>query len=164
MSVSPVLRVPEREHDVWAEADIMRIARALREGRQESTFEIAEEAMRPPFSVIVAATNDQTNTKIIVMGMGLSLTDSYLQQRVMRFEGKRSRLVTDPPPTENVDLVFNSLYWLAGREDLIAAGPAPVPRVGPIEETTQRNLWIAVFAWAFVILIAGGVVMMVRRK
>jgi len=164
VKVDPILTVPETSHDMWAEKDILRIATVLREGRQDSTFTIAPDAMRPPFPVMVAVENETQKSKIVVAGNGLCYSDGYLAQRVMRFEGEGARVVTDPPPTENADLLMNMLYWLSDRPELIASGPAPVPVIGTIDVASRRSLWMVTVGWAFIVLIAGGVVMHVRRK
>jgi hypothetical protein len=185
VDIDKVLVVPAEARDMWGEDDVMRIVRALSEGRDESTFEIGEGAKMPPFSVMLAArklngdseeaaaeatdtqpaeAGDSAKSKIVVIGSGATLRDDYLQRRVARLEGKRARLVTDPPPTENADLAINALYWLADRPDMIASGPAPVPRIGLVEAKTKRNLWLLTFGWATAFLIVGGIVMMGRRK
>jgi len=72
--------------------------------------------------------------------------------------------VTDPPPTENVELFTNALYWLGGKTDLIAAGPEDVPIVGPIAESSKNRLWGITMGWALAVLVIGGAVMFVRRR
>ncbi|HOW72479.1 MAG TPA: hypothetical protein PKY77_17915, partial [Phycisphaerae bacterium] len=118
----------------------------------------------PPFSVSVAATNSKTKSKIVVLGSGLAISDQYLERRVVRFGGKGTRLMTDPPPTENVELLANALYWLVDRPELIAAGPAVVPRVEQLSDAKSATVKVVSFGWAAVVLAVGGVVMMVRRK
>jgi hypothetical protein len=63
-----------------------------------------------------------------------------------------------------MDLVTNAVYWLADRENLIAAGPAEFPRVEPISDGKRTTLQLTVVGWACVVLIAGGAMWMVRRK
>ncbi len=164
VKVDPVLEAPRGSTDVWAEQDIERIFVALQSGSRDGSFTRSDEAWEPPFPVVVAGENSETKSKIVVMGGGLSLRDDYLQQRVVRFGEKGTRLMTDPPPTENVDLFANALYWLADRPDLIAAGPAEVPVVGPIEPGSRNFLWVMNFAWAVAALAVGGIMWFVRRK
>ena len=99
-----------------------------------------------------------------MLGTGFSIVDDYLQNRVQRIEGKNARLVMDPPPVELTDLYQNTVYWLAGREDLIAAGPVSVPMVPAIESSGRSLINGVSLGWAFFVLLAGGMVMMVRRK
>jgi len=165
VKVSPVLEVPASAQDIWADPDIGRIIRPLREGLRDTSFTKGERAMNSPFPVIVTSENEKTNGKIVVMGMGFSFIDAFLSRPIPRLEAKKTvTLTTDPPPTENVDLALNSLYWLAGKPSMIAAGPAPIPLVGPIEPGDQGSIWAISVGWAFAVLILGGVVMFVRRK
>ena len=165
VKVEPVLKAPET-NDVWAESDIMRIMMVIREGRDDSTFTMSEKAIRPPFSIVQAAENTKTGAKIVVMGAGYSFVDGYLSRGVPRLQGKQARVAfsTDPPPTENVDLMLNAAYWLAGKPELIAAGPAPVPRITSVEPERKNVVWVLTAAWALAVLVLGGVMMFIRRK
>jgi len=191
VEIAEVLEVPAGTTDIWAEGDVRRIFMALQRGTQDGSFTRSEQALAPPFSVILAATKQiaadepdkqevdeqakpeesaseadasQACSKVVVMGNGLSLRDDFLQQRVVRFGGKGARLVTDPPPTENMDLFVNALCWLADKPGLIAAGPAEVPVVAAIEPGSRRSVWLVTTGWAFAALVVGGVMMMIRRK
>jgi len=165
VTVSPVLEVPASIQDVWADSDLSRILDALRQGQRDSSFTKSEAAMENGFSVIVASENEKTNSKVVVMGMGISFIDAYVARPVPRLEARKAvTLSTDPPPTENLDLALNTMYWLADQPNMIAAGPAPTPQVGPITSAGQRSAWLISTGWAFAILILGLVVMFVRRK
>jgi len=165
VKVSPVLEVPASIQDVWADSDLSRILDALRQGQRDSSFTKSEAAMENGFSVIVASENEKTNSKVVVMGMGISFIDAYVARPVPRLEARKAvTLSTDPPPTENLDLALNTMYWLADQPNMIAAGPAPTPQVGPITSAGQRSAWLISTGWAFAILILGLVVMFVRRK
>lgn len=165
VEVSPVLEVPSSATDIWADPDISRIFQALREGRSDTTFTKGDDAMTDGFSVIVTSEKQETGGKIVVMGTGFSFIDGYVSRPVPRLEAKKVvTLATDPPPTENIDLMLNTVYWLAGKPELIASGPAPIPLVGPIEPAQARSAWGIAVGWAFAALVAGGVVMFVRRK
>jgi hypothetical protein len=99
------------------------------------------------------------------MGCGASMVGDYLEQAVPRIDSQGEvRLTTEAPPTENAELFVNALYWLGGHENLIAAGPAEVPFVGPITEKSERRLWIITMSWAAAVLVAGGAVMFIRRR
>ena len=164
VKLQPVLEAPKGATDLWAEQDIERIFMALQTGARDGSFTRSEQAVAPPFPVILSGENSDKNSKIVVMGNALSVRDDYLQQRVVRFGEKATRLMTDPPPTENVDLFVNALYWLADRPDLIAAGPAEVPIVGPIEPGSRSFLWFMNFAWTAAVVGAGVIMWFVRRK
>lgn len=163
--VSPVLEVPDSAQDIWADPDISRIFRALREGQRDSSFTKGPDVMDKGFPVAVASENEQTNGKVVVLGMGFSFMDAFVARPVPRLEAKKAvTLSTDPPPMENLDLALNTMYWLADQPDMIAAGPAMIPRVGAIDPNDQRSVWAVSMGWAFAILILGAVVMFVRRK
>jgi len=166
VTVEPLLNVPPELGDIWAASldEIERIVQAIRTGDGSFVRDLSQEKV-PPFSVAVVATNSKTESKVVVLGTGFSVVDGYLQNRVQRIEGgKNARLVMDPPPIELADLYQNTVYWLAGREDLIATGPVSVPMV-PVIEGRSRSLVNGVsLGWAFIVLLAGGMVMIVRRK
>ncbi len=187
VTIESVLEVPANARGIWAEEDVMRIMRALQSGESDSTFTPSDEqSLKPPFSVVVAATKTDSTAdeetaatdsdaetdveetggpaKIVVMGNGRALENNYLSQRVMRFEGRQQRLVTDPPPTENMDLFVNAVYWLADKQDMIASGPATTEFIEPLDNTTKDSLHAMTLGWAGAVLMAGVVVFFVRRK
>lgn len=165
VKVSPVLEVPASAQDIWASSDISQIFRALREGQRDSSFTKGNDVIDGGFPVIVAGENESTKGKVVVMGMGFSFIDAFLTRPVPRLEAKKAvTLSTDPPPTENVDLALNTMYWLADQPKLIAAGPAAIPRIASIDAAEQGSVRIVSLGWAFVALILGAVVMFVRRK
>lgn len=164
VTLASVLDVSGATRDTWAESDLMRIIKAVREGSRDTTFTRSEDAWNPPFPVIMAAENAKSKSRVVVMGTGASLREEYLATQVRRFEGPQARLVSDPPPTENADLFANALYWLANRPELIAAGPADVPVIGPIEDQSRKGLFMATFVWPFLVLMVGLGMWVVRRK
>jgi hypothetical protein len=165
VKVSPVLEVPASAQDIWASSDISQIFKGLREGLRDSSFTKGKDVMDKGFSVIAASENEKTKGKIVVMGMGFSFIDAFLSRPVPRLEAKKAvTLSTDPPPTENLDLALNSLFWLADQPKLIASGPALTPLIGPIAQGEQRSVYIVSLGWAFAALILGAAVMFVRRK
>jgi hypothetical protein len=165
VNIEPILQVPDQP-DIWAEGNIRPIIEAFLTGEQNSTFTRSEESKDPPFPVMVAAKNSQTDARTVVLGNGMCYRDDYLERRVMDTQGEDQVVVTAPPPTENVELLTNAVYWLCGPkgEELIASGPAEVPRVPAIDKENKRQLWAIATIWAFVILIVGGIVMMIRRR
>lgn len=165
VKVTPVLEVPKNADGLWAEGDLTPMMKVFSERSKGGLFAPSEKAVLPPFPVILAAENSKTESKIVVMGNGMSFVGDYLERPVPRLE-KEGEITfsADPPPTENAELFANTLYWLAGKPDLIGAGPADVPFVGPIAESTERNLWFITMGWAMAVLVAGAAVMFVRRK
>jgi hypothetical protein len=165
VTFEPVLEVPGKAQDMWAEGDFAPIIKALRERSKDTMFARSSDVKEPPFPVIAAAENKKTNNRVVVMGIGASLLENYLEAAVPRIDAKGEvRLVTDPPPTENVELFANALYWLGGKTELIAAGPADVPIVGPIADSSKQRLWGITMGWALAVLVIGGAVMFIRRR
>ncbi|MHC4798768.1 MAG: hypothetical protein ACYTF1_19200, partial [Planctomycetota bacterium] len=167
ITVDTILELPLTKHNIWAEngEGITRIFTELRSGKYNGAFiKNQSTAWDPPFSVILSAANSKTGGKIVVMGTGISLAEFYIQNRVPRFEGDRSKLVTDPPPRENLDLFLNTLYSLSDKEELIAAGPASVRLIEPIANKAQRTLWLTSATWSLLVVVVGGLVLFVRRK
>jgi hypothetical protein len=165
VNVSPVLEIPSNAAGMWAEGDVMPIVKALNERLKDTTFAPSEKTKKPPFSVMLAAENKKSQSKIVVMGMGASMVGNYLDAPVPRIDTRGEvRLTTESPPVENAELFTNALYWLGGQEKLIAAGPAEVPFVGPITEASEKRLWVITMCWAAAVLVVGGAVMFVRRR
>lgn len=115
----------------------------------------------PPFGAIVAAKNAEGG-KVVVFGSGASFVTDYLMQPILRQEN--GRVTFDPPPTANIDLMVNALYWLLGKESLIGSGPVVAAAIEPVSEPTRRWLGAGVTAWALLALCAGATVLFVRRK
>jgi len=101
--------------------------------------------------------------RIVVMGMGMSFMDGYMDRPAGggADDGRRA----SDPPRANADLVINSIYWLVGREDLIASGP---PQAKPIRTMSGRRLAVlqllCVVVLPALVLGAGGLVLAVRRR
>lgn len=165
VKLDPVLTVPP-SNDVWAQKDIRPIIRAFFSGEQGTTFAKGDETLDGPFPVIVAGENSETQARTVVMGNAMSYRDDYLSRRVVNTRGEQQVVVTTAPPVENLELLTNALYWLSGDlgENLIAAGPAEVPLVPHIEARTKTYLWGISAGWAFVVLIAGGLIMLIRKR
>ncbi len=165
VKITEVLAVDASERDVWAESNegIERIGSALSSGI-DSFEKNPRTSKEPPFSVILAAENTETKSRILVMGNSYSFMDYHVTRRVPRLEGDRSKLILAEPPTENLDIMVNAAYWLSDHKDLIAAGPADVPIVPSMEVKAQNTLWLVSIGWALAALVAGGAVMIIRRK
>ncbi len=178
--VEPVLVVPNNP-DIWAENDLDPIIRAVLSGERNSTFTRGTAAMSPPFPVILAvekkssaaksATDQPAATqpaepvsRAVVMGTGLSIIDGYVDRRILVSRGQEQVLVSEPAPTENLDLFVNALYWLANRPELIAAGPIDIPLVPAVEPEKYTWLWVLCVGWAGVVLVFGIVMMVIRAR
>ena len=95
--------------------------------------------------------------------MGHSFTDGYLTQAVPVQDAKGTVTLTDPPRA-NADVVINSVYWLTGRENYIAAGPAGTQLV--LIGQTTRSVLAIIFVVVLPVLVlgAGAAIMVMRRR
>jgi hypothetical protein len=162
-----ILTVPD-EDEYWACQNIMDIVRMVMstgtEGYVRKDFDPSDGFvdMEPPFPVIVAAENADGG-RLVVSGNAESMTDFYLNQPIPRIDAK-GRISFDPPPIADADLVVNTVYWLAGQEQLIGAGPVVTPVIEPMPPGTKQRQSLLVIGWAALALVLGAVVMFVRRK
>jgi hypothetical protein len=165
VEVRPVLEIPKDADNLWAEGDLGPVVKAIVERQKDSAFRRSDDVKEPPFPVIVAAENKKSKARIVVMGCGGSMMSDYLDRPVPRIDAEGGlRFSTDPAPVENAELFANALYWLGDHLDLIAAGPADVPIVGPVGERSKTTLWVVTLGWALAVLVAGGAVMFLRRR
>jgi len=176
-----ILGIPKREEFIGVLiGDILEIVGALRNSAN-GVIELASVDERRPFDLIVAAEKSTTTTekagdagedtttkpaqeteRIIVFGIGQSYLDSFLQNDVLMDPAK---LRFDPPPTENLDLFVNAVFWLNDTPEYVGRGPVPVPRITAIpssEQTVLRALLWGV--WPALVLAPGIVLWFLRRR
>jgi len=162
-----VLHIEQRE-DLWGNHDVLRTARIVTDPRSDGwvrkDFDPSDgwADIPTPFSVMVAARNSEGG-KVFVTGSGLSYVNDYLDQPIAR-GSVSERIVFDPPPTANADLMINACYWLMDKENLIASGPILTPVIRPVEQSERRWLSAGVTLWSLLALAAGGAVLFARRK
>jgi hypothetical protein len=167
VTLADVLTVPPRD-DFWGAQNIEDVVRAVLSPESTGSFQKDLDPadgfmdLLPPFPIIVAAQNDKGG-RIVVSGNSESTYDGYLNQPIPH-RGAKGKISVDPPPLVNADLVVNFAYWVCGREELIAGGPLVTPILEPLEPQVKTTLGLVVTAWAFLALVAGAVVMFVRRK
>lgn len=145
--------------------DIIRIVDYIQRQENEGVVSLGTHLDHGPFDLMVVADRhegDKSKGRIAVMGYGGSLTDPYITQPVVR-PGETIRF--DPPPTEIVDLVINTLHWLQGQTSWIARGPAPRPTIRPIPKSQMASLQVLVWAvWPVLVFLPGVFFWYVRRK
>ena len=183
VTVEPLLTVPASWRDTWATHRIREVFAQFEEGSQIWP-DYAKGDLKAPFHVAVAATRAATPgptskpgsapasapaeplgpkpTRMVVLGVGQALTDDYLRQPVPVADAKGALTLTEPPQG-NVDLVVNSLYWLIGTENYIAAGPAATQLV-VITDTARRFLAIVLVGVLPAMAIMAGVAIMAMRR
>lgn len=169
VNVAGILGVAPGETRIWAIADVERIARQIDSnvgGHIEANIALGD--ILAPFDVGVAATrddsDDQPPSRIVVLTMAGALTDNYLAERVSVISPD-SGLITYDPPKVNADVIVNSAYWLAGRQENIAAGPVRIQPMRTIDPLQRKWLWaICVIALPVAMLAGGGLLLYVRRR
>ncbi len=169
VAAQPILTVPGNWRSTWATSRIEEMLAQFQttEGSMIAPdFEAGD--LAPPFDVAVAAARagDEQGlpVRIVALGVGRSLTDGYLDEPVGRLDADGTLSLTDPPKA-NADLVINSLYWLTGREQLIASGPAQVRPVKLLDRRTLTILKLLVLGVLPAAVVAlGGLVLLVRRR
>ncbi|MBL7133732.1 MAG: hypothetical protein ISS78_06510, partial [Phycisphaerae bacterium] len=186
VTVQPLLSIPGDWRDTWATRRFRELVEQFRSGAGSKVYpNYAKGDLAAPFDVAVAATRasstpaqtqptttqaatapDQQRVKsarIVVLGMGQSLTDGYLTQPVPVQDAKGTVTLVDPPRA-NADVVINSVYWLTGRENYIAAGPAGAQLVliGKVARTVLATIFVVVLP--ALVLAAGAMVMVMRRR
>jgi len=166
-TIEEILGVPEGLRGTWASANAAALARKLIGGRGSGIVPGSEAGdMTAPFAVAVEVTQAGAKPagRIIVLGVGLSFIDPFLNERIPRLRGDAT-LATDPPPTGDMDLMVNSIYQLIGESEFIGAGPAPAPRIRHIGPGGMAAVKFGVgVLWPLVLLAAGAVVMTIRSR
>ena len=118
-----VARVPQNERYIGASVDeSMAIADIINNPKSGGVVQLGRSPRYGPFDLMLTAERhegDKRKGKIVVVGFGGSLLNGYLTQPVLA-DAEKIRL--DPPPTENLDLFINALYWLDDKEGYIGRG------------------------------------------
>ena len=148
VEIEPVLTVPESMTNIWAtKVKIPDLVEAIQSGRGgliRPSYDKGD--VRSPMDLAVAAVRkadpqaNRAESRVVVLAVGASMLDMYLTRRIGVSDGKGG-FSFDPPPTLNTTLVVNSLYWLTGKTDFIAAGPAAgklIDITGTVHETVLK--------------------------
>ena len=171
VTVEPVLQLTADRRDVWATDRASSLAAQI-QGQDQGFVRLGpgDEQAEPdkPMPLVLAAkrTDDKDRpgikpSRIVVLGTGMSFIDGYLDEPVPVLD--RGIRFADPPRAD-ADLVVNSLYWLIGRQEYIAAGPA---HIRPVDISAGHKLVlrvVCVLVLPAIVLAAGGLVMLIRRR
>lgn len=169
VSTEVILDIPKKQEYIVATVDeIIEIINKINNARSsEGSVQLGRSLKQGPFNLMIAAERsatvpaDQPKTdeeksegqdeakselkskgKIVVCSFGKSLEDGYITRPVLT---DAARVRFDPPPTENLDLFVNALYWLNDQEEYIGRGPVPVPRIHAIAANELQ--WMRGFVW-----------------
>jgi hypothetical protein len=166
VTITPILRIPLNQNYIAPSiSELITIFDTVNDPNSGGVVRLKPPPSYGPFDLAVAAERkeaDKSKGKLVLLGMGASYRDGYLNQPVMS-GGERLRL--DPAPTESVDLFVNSLYWLLDQPQLIARGPVPVPRIQPIEAGQLKFLRVLVWGiWPALVFAPGIIFWTIRRR
>jgi len=170
VTIQPVLGFGEGEKSTWATQRIQDLLRQFQstEGSYISPNYQAGD-LPVPFDLAVAATKAEDKEKgikpvrIVVMTVGASLSDGYMDREIPVRDAKGTLSLADPPRA-NADLPINSVYWLIGRQGLIASGPvqATMREIPPTLKTVLMGVYCV--ALPLIVLGIGGLVMYRRKR
>ena len=147
------------EDDDKGDAKPAKPAQPLSEPEQMRLNRLVMEAALPK---VFAESRAAKPARIVVLGMGPSFFDGYMNEGVPRLTGKGFSF--DPPPRADADLIVSSVYWLSGNKEYIAAGPAIVKPVNVSRWARIALGALCVIGLPLVVLAAGGGVMIMRRR
>jgi len=171
VQVEPLLSIPRGSRDIWATGDVEKLVQEIQnKGGGFIVPNYKDGDLRTPMDLAVAGrrTGDKKDgngeSRIVVLGVSMSMIDRYIDKPIFDLDTEGGGSFGDPPKA-NADLVINSVYWLIGRENFIAAGPAkgkPISQIGTNAETMLKILYIAILP--LIVLIIGGLVMVARKR
>ena len=173
VTVTGILTVPADQRATWATTRFFELQAQYRTSEGSfirPNFTAKEDPdIQPPFDLAAAATRSGNGAagaepnRIVVLGVGASLTDSYVGAGV-EVHGENRTTSMAAPPGMDAELVVNSVLWLGGFQDRIAAGPA-VSKPIDVQPHTRGLLMIAcAIGLPLLVLAAGGLVMLVRKR
>lgn len=140
--------------DTWAELD-WPITPTSSRGKNED---------RGPFVTIAAAEKDEQ--RLVVIGDPMWAVDEITRLGTFAATKKGAKLRYAAFPA-NAEVFVNSIYWLAGLDELIAgsARTQDVRRFDPIDQSAMIAVWwITLCGVPVCCLAAGGMVWLMRRK
>jgi len=169
VTIESLLAIPSHWKSTWATRRIQELLRQFQSVEGSYIWpDYAAGDMPAGFDVAVAATRAEdeerkiTPARIVVLGVGSSLMDGYLDREVAVRDTKGTISLSDPPRA-NADLVVNSAYWLIGRENLIASGPvqATMKEIPP----GMKVLLVVIYCGVLPALVVGvGSLVMLKRR
>jgi hypothetical protein len=169
VKVLPLLSVPEGKMGVWATANLEELGAKMQSG-QGSSLSPGPQDIKPPFDAgLVATRSGDRESRIVVLGVGESMVDEYLNRGVpvLKTHGGTGDVGVDTsdPPRADTEVVVNSVYWLLGRDQYIAAGAAQAKPIAMMTPLTLKLIkWIYLPGLTGLVLAVGVVVMLIRKR
>ncbi len=161
-----ILNIPRREQFIGATVEeIIQIVNRLNDRKADGVVRLSHSPTLGPFDLMVTSerhVGDEDKGKIAVVGFGGSLRDAFVNQDVL---ANADPIRFAPPPTENLDLLVNAIYWLNDQGAYIGRGPVPVPRVQAIEPGRLKMTKFGVMLlWPLVAISPGVILWFIRRR
>ncbi len=166
VTVSSLVELPKREAYVAATIDeIRRIIDMINRPGSDAVVTFQTPPPTGPFDLAMCAERSaegKTTGKVAVIGFGQSLQDGYVENKVVV---SADPVRMEPPPTENLDLALNTIYWLNDKPEYIGRGPVPVPRIHAIAQSDlQMTRWFVWLVWPALVFLPGVMLWFVRRR
>lgn len=163
VTVQKVLEVPPTEEYISADVgEIISIINAVNNPAMSGFVERVGSG-RPPYVVMAAASKEKAG-KIVVCSFAKSLIDAVIDRSLLR-QMPDGRLVPEPPPLSNADLLMNALYWLNGQDQWIGAGPPSAPSIRPIASDHLTLLRVVTYGiWPALVFAPGLFIWLARRR
>ena len=169
VSIESLLAIPPHWKSTWATRRIQELLEQFQSIEGSYIWpNYAAGDLPAGFDVAAAATRAEdkerkiTPARVVVLGVGSSLMDGYLDREVAVRDTKGTISLTDPPRA-NADLVINSAYWLIGRQNLIASGPvqATMKEIPP----GMKVLLVVIYCGVLPALVVGiGSLVLLKRR
>jgi len=170
LKVTGLLTVPEDQTTTWATSRFFEVLKQYRTtGFILPNYKAKDKPdLHVPFDLAAVATlktdpgNSRKLNRVVVLGVGSSFVDNYIAGSVEVHAPNRTTSIADPPGM-NADLVVNSVYWLGGFQDRIAAGPMVSK---PIDVKPKTRILLMVLCAAglpLAVLGAGGCILLLRK-
>lgn len=160
----PVLTVPSGDEFVGADVrDLIKIINEIANPSANGTVQRSNSLLKSPFTIMLAARNEQTKAQAVIFSGGRSITDSVIARPIIK--QVNGRIVSEAAPITNAELMVNSLFWLLGENKLIASGPPAAPSIKSIEPERMTVLRALVYGlWPAAILLPGLLIWFARRR
>jgi len=160
----PVLLVPANDEFVAADVrDLIKIINEIANPSANGTVQRSPSLLNPPFTLMLAARNEQSKAQAVIFSAGRSVTDSVIARPIIK--QVNGRIISEAAPITNAELIVNSLYWLIGETKLIASGPPAAPSIKAIEPERMTVLRALVYGfWPAAILLPGLLIWFARRR
>lgn len=159
-----VMEVPRSDRTIFAMKHVENFRNRFDEGGP-AVLRREPDDLTPPLNLLVEASRRDDagdSTRIMVFSAGKSFIDFYLTGTVVR-DSEEEGVRFDPPPDADAEILIDSVYYLAGQEKWIAAGPVAVPPINIADRQVVPVKLMVILAWPLLVALIGVAVVYVRR-